>query len=341
MSDERVRWSVMQGAPGEEGGVCEGSAMLLQEQLVRQAQDTLVAARDANAAAAEKQGRERASARKHPAPFPPDTDPDGPDDPDDPENRVMNPGAGVGAYASLLVPAEKPTKPPEEAIADLLDRMKAYKRALHAILNACREESTTAEVDAALEPEYEFCACAYSPISLRKMLVEAGALAYLDPADAEEEGSLEAPGPVGPNEGDGLEHGEAGGEVVEDERLRGSVYDQDGYLVIEEEREGTWVTTEAGLAYLEEADPEKEFRAQVAKLSEVEDVFYEVLAYCEQGRDIVDIVKHFENDERLGAHTFYASHIVDKLEQSGALAWRRKWITTEVGKRLLAEKRGK
>lgn len=135
MSEERVRWSVMQGAPGEEGGICGSSTMSVQERLVRQAQETLVAARDANAAAADKGEGTCGCERTRPAPrFVPDLDPEGPDDPDDPENRVMNPGTGVGAYASLLAPAEKPTLSPEEAIADLFDRMKAYKWHLRAIL---------------------------------------------------------------------------------------------------------------------------------------------------------------------------------------------------------------
>ncbi|WP_165045699.1 hypothetical protein [Adlercreutzia sp. ZJ138] len=390
MQEEPVRWSSMQGAPGEESRRVF-SAMQIQEQIIRQAQDTLVAARDANAAAAEEHTMQQEADTMRSRAFGPAQaqraaqrfalsstaiqdstldssfyEPNSPDDPNDPENRLMNPGAGVGSYGSMLSPSVKPTLPPDKAIPQLFERMKAYKGHLTAILRACLTECSTSEVNDAVEPEYEFCKCAFSPIALRKMLVEAGALAYLDPEDKNdkaldesEQTSDGAPLSRSDNEINGeipfitedntdevideLEDftSNRDDEELEDERLRGSVYDRLGYLVIEDEPEGTWLTTEEGRDYLESIDPEREFHQQVEEHSNVEDVFYDILAYCEQGRNITDIVKRFENDSRLGVHTFYASRLVDKMEQAGVLIWKKNWIITEAGRKLLNEWRSK
>ena len=273
--------------------------------------------------------------------------------------------------------------------------MKPYRKFLTAILNACREEAATEEVDAAVEPEYEFCGCVYTPIALRKMLVEAGALEYLEPelpeddidevaetADAEEAAKAEAAPEVAVPVATAATVAEATAEVEaasaeadkdideiafaeegiddEDEDIDergnafaapaeevpeeepvdlGSIYDREGYLVIEDEPEGTWLTTAAGLAYLDSVDPEKQFEVQLEKHASVEDVLYDVIAYCaEEPRNITEIVKHFEDDPRLGPQTFYASYVVDRLEEIGALVWKKNWIPTELGKKLLAER---
>ena len=306
------------------------------------------------------------------------------------EERLMSPGTGVGAYDAMLVHPEKPQLPPEEAIPALFEKMKPYRKFLLAILNACREEAETEAVDAAVEPEYEFCGCVYTPIALRKMLVEAGALEYIQPDLPEDEPAEEAPADeTGETEAveasdvvasmpaveeiaaavtalgeadedfderafaededeDIDEHADAfanasvaeGAEgEAEEPRDRGSIYDQEGYLVIEDEPEGTWLTTAAGLAYLDSIDPEKQFAEQLEKHADVEDVFYDVIAYCaEEPRNITDIVNHFEDDPRLGPQTFYASYVVDRLEEIGALVWKKNWMPTELGKKLLAER---
>ena len=68
-------------------------------------------------------------------------------------------------------------------------------------------------------------------------------------------------------------------------------------------------------------------------------MFYDVIAYCaETPRNITNIVKRFEDDPRLGPDTYYASYVVDRLEEIGALAWRGDWAPTELGEKLLAER---
>ena len=275
-------------------------------------------------------------------------------DPDDPENHIMNPDLGVGSYKTALAD-EKAPKAPEEAIPELFAVMKPYRNHLIAILEACREERLTEEVDEALEPEYEFCKCVYSPIALRKLLVEAGALEFVeaevpaeeeaadeettieDALESEEETADEAAavasipeqaepaGAAAEIEGEGdIEAVDEDGDEDEDEdidEVEGaedadaaqaadaepeeepiiSIYDQDGYLVIEEENEGTWRTTAAGIAYLDSIDPEKQFSETLAAHEGMDDVFYDIIAYCaEQPRSIGEIVAHFSSDPRLG-----------------------------------------
>ena len=313
-------------------------------------------------------------------------------DPDDPENLIMNPNLGVGSYRSALV-SEKQKLPPEEAIPELFAAMKPYRNHLLAILKACREERLTTEVDETLEPEYEFCKCVYSPIALRKLLVEAGALEFVEapvPTDEESadnegateethEGETEAPSEqaaetvepgeeqpaivaaevegadniVADSEGaeedvdediDEVEEAgsaeaaqEADAEPEEDPII--SIYDQDGYLVIEEENEGTWLTTAAGLAYLDSIDPEKQFSETLAAHAGMDDVFYDIIAFCaEQPRSIIEIVSHFSSDPRLGPQTYYASYVIDRLEETGALVWKDNWMPTELGQLLLNER---
>ena len=309
-------------------------------------------------------------------------------DPDDPENRLMNPDLGVGSYSSALVP-EKRELAPEEAIPELFAAMKPYRNHLLALLEACREERLTAEVDEALKPEYEFCKCVYSPIALRKLLAEAGALEFVEAhelADEECTGDEHAteqtpeseiaalsepaaetkpceeasPAIDGAADKDAVEIEAA--ETAEDEDIdevegaKGteaaqeaeavpaedpiiSIYDQDGYLVIEEEDEGTWRTTAAGLAYLDSIDPEKQFSETLAAHAGMDDVFYDIIAYCaEQPRSISEIVGHFSDDPRLGPQTYYASYVVDQLEETGAIVWKDNWMPTALGQRLLDER---
>lgn len=271
--------------------------------------------------------------------------------PDELEDRMMNPGSGVGAYAALLQPADAAPLPPHEAIPALFAKMKPYRQFLATILETCREGAETPAVDEALEPCYEFCSCVYSPIALRKMLVNAGALVnvleWANEAPAAEEQPEEAVA-----EDDFLEDAdefleeelqqleqEAAEAADEEELLSGSIYDQEGFLVIEDEAEGAWLTTDEGLAYLDSIDPRTEFRAAVAQHPEIDDAFYDIIAYCaEEPRNITAIVQHYADDPRFGPATYYPSYVVDRLEQIGALVWRKNWMPTEMGLEILAER---
>ncbi|MBB3171991.1 hypothetical protein FHR31_001824, partial [Parvibacter caecicola] len=58
--------------------------------------------------------------------------------PDELEDRMINPGSGVGAYAALLQPTEAAPLPPHEAIPALFAKMKPYRQFLATILETCR-----------------------------------------------------------------------------------------------------------------------------------------------------------------------------------------------------------
>lgn len=277
--------------------------------------------------------------------------------PDELEERIMNPGTGVGSYWTLLEPADAAPLPPEQAIPALFAKMKPYRQFLSTILETCRNGAETPAVDEALAPCYEFCSCVYSPIALRKMLVGAGALVNVlelgeeDEATAGNDDALELePADDDPfeDEDEFLEEElqqleqEAAEAEAEEELLSGSIYDMDGFLVIEDEGEGAWLTTDEGLDYLDSIDPRKEFEAQVALHPEIDDAFYDIIAFCqEQPRNITEIIQHYANDPRFGPSTYYPSYVVDRLEQIGALVWRKNWCPTELGLEILTEREAK
>ena len=374
---ETVQWSSMQDAPGAE----QARQQLLREMAVKSYENGGLTPEDAAALMADAEAEEPRTWEP-----PRVLDPTNAWSQEEIEYRHMNPGEGVGAYASALILPEKPALSSEEAIAELFTKMKPYKKFLVAIMNACREEADAAIIDAAVEPEYEFCSCVYTPIALRKMLTEAGAIEYLmseeefreslkafelpvEAAGESAEGEGVAEGEV-PDEGEiaadaeGVAAPEAAEEPAAEEAAEAeaeaeaepepeaaeedaegedpgliSIYDQPGYLVIEEDAPGTWMITEAGLAYLDAIDPERQFNEALGVHASVADVFYDIIAYCaEEPRNIAEIVTHFADDSRLGPETFYASYVVDRLEEIGALTWKKNWVPTELGLKLLAER---
>lgn len=287
-------------------------------------------------------------------------------DEDEVQERILNPGTGIGSYAAYLKKTKKPAPTPEEAIAELFAKMKPYKSFLIHILEACQEKATAETIDAAVWPDYEFCACVYTPITLRKMLVDAQALTYIvatgENAATETDAALtgsegvadtcnalagEVPFTVADDAATDRDIDEIGAPyipeaLVEDAAPKEpivSIYDRPNFLVIEDEGEGSWLITEAGQSYLAAVNPEKEFHTMLDKHCDINDLFFDVLAFCDtEPRNIIDIVRRFENDPRLSTRNIYASYLVDRLEELGALVWKKNWVTTDLGKSLLNER---
>lgn len=87
----------------------------------------------------------------------------------------------------------KPLAPPEERIARLLEEMPGQKRLLLRLVDYCREAKSGEEMDAFTLELKENCYSVYSPVVLRELLEEAGAIEYL-PAEGEREEQNEQEG---------------------------------------------------------------------------------------------------------------------------------------------------
>lgn len=195
----------------------------------------------------------------------------------------------------------QPEVPAAERIAALMADMGAMRPQLLAILDFCREERTSAEIDAMLAPLRELRQSVYTPINLRTLLEQAGALTYISNDEAPEE-----------------------------------VTDEDGNLVVPEASVATWISTDEGIAYCEAQDP---FADLVHAIDDDEapiEVFIHVLTFCaEEPRSISQIEHSVADTGLLEGDKRQPGYFVGKLEDIGALEWRKAWTITDLGRQYL------
>ncbi len=191
-----------------------------------------------------------------------------------------------------------------EAVRALLHDMGPQKEQLLAILGFCREERTSAEIEAMLEPLRQHRTSVYTGIAMRSLLERAGGLAYLPNDDEVEE-----------------------------------VYDEaDGSLVLPEPAVATWLTTEAGIACLEAHDPYAELLDALGGASEPAEGLALVLRLCCEGEQTVGTLSEVLRESGvLEGLELDPVAFVSRLEDAGAIEWRGSWIATELGRRYLAQ----
>ena len=80
--------------------------------------------------------------------------------------------------------ADIPQLPAEERIAQLLDRMPGQKRLLLRLIAFCQEQKSGVEMDEYTETLKQDCYSVYSPVVMRELLEQAGAIEYV-PAEGE------------------------------------------------------------------------------------------------------------------------------------------------------------
>ncbi len=78
---------------------------------------------------------------------------------------------------------EKPLLSAEERIAALLDQMPSQKRLLLRLIAFCEEKKSGVEMDEYTEELKQNCYSVYTPVVMRELLEEAGAIEYLPRAD--------------------------------------------------------------------------------------------------------------------------------------------------------------
>lgn len=190
-----------------------------------------------------------------------------------------------------------------ERIASLMDDMGTMRPQLLAILDFCREERTSAEIDEMLAPLRELRQSVYTPINLRALLEKAGGLTYIS------------------------------NDTEPDE-----VTDGNGDLVLPEPSICTWLSTDAGIAYCEAQDPFADLVHALDDDPAYADIYLFVLKLCaEQPQSIAQIEHSVVESGLIENNKRQPGYFVGKLEDIGALEWRRAWTVTGLGRQYLEQ----
>ena len=225
---------------------------------------------------------------------------------DAPAERPRVVGAAETPEPAEAAPGRKepPTAvDPHAQINELLADMGSQKDQLLAIIDFCREERTSAEIDEMLAPYQEYRKSVYTPINMRSLLEGAGALTYLSHDEAPEEAC-----------------------------------DEEGNLVMPEDcGEGTWLATDVAIEILEEQDP---FADLVRVLDDDEaylPVYLHVLNFVnKKDRSISEIERDVAESGLIEGDKRQPGYFVGKLEDIGGLEWRGIWTLSDLGRQYLA-----
>ncbi len=267
---------------------------------------------------------------------------------------VVNDDAVVAAPLEKPV-VQKPELPAEERFANLLAEMPGTKRLLLKVVDFCRTEKTVPEMDDYINSLKEYSYNVYSPVIIRELLQEAGAIDYIPlededatyadeetlrehaaalrvaaeaaaKADVDFEGGVLIPIDEAAVQHEQLEEGDE--ELTLD------------FMEIEEPKPGLWIATEAGLAAVDAMDDYAGTQELLAKELVYLDIYHQILSFCaeeEYGRSSKEIDVLVNDSPLLEKPRRYSGYFVSRLERQGALEWRNGWCVTEVGKRIIAE----
>ncbi len=237
---------------------------------------------------------------------------------DDEEVRLMNPGVGIGNYASLLEKQEKPQKEASEDIAEFVDAMKGQKQVILAIINRCRTEAFAKDIDEVIEPFKRYRRSVYSDINMRKLLVEHQALTRLEKECLE---------PV-----EGVLADDEEFSVITDEDGHEVIVDADGNLIVTKNVIESWIATEAGIAYADAQDPMGELEALLEAEPQYLGIYQRILVFCrEQGRTGYEINDVVDDDPLVQDPRRFSQYFLGKLETANAMNWEDKWTITSLG----------
>ena len=183
-----------------------------------------------------------------------------------------------------------------EKLAELLNEMGAQREQMVKIIEYCSEERTAEEIDAALAPLREYRRSIYSPITMRSLLLKAGALEYHDNDEQPEEQA-----------------------------------DEEGNLVLPQTARATWIATAEALEYCESLDPFADLARTLDEIANRE-AYMAVLNFCATApRSVSDISTLLAEASPEAAVPLDAGGVVGKLEEVGALEWRSAWTVTPLG----------
>ena len=248
-------------------------------------------------------------------------------DPDD-VYTVPVAGVGVGSYKLKPKPVEDKPVNPEVDIPELFEKMKPQRDQLYAIIDFCREERSSEEIDAILEPLRAHRRSVYTPVILRDLLLRNGALEYiteeLDEPEADEDASVadEAASEI------------AAADDAAEDNLEGGVQ----FLEVPEEVPGTWLATPEALAFIQSRTPRTVIDAMLAEKPEREPIYLLVLKECaDEPRSTQYLDQLIESHPLAQNPQRFGSYFVGRLEDADALVWEGAWKTAEAARYLIEE----
>ena len=183
-----------------------------------------------------------------------------------------------------------------EKLAELLNEMGAQREQMVKIVECCSEERTAEEIDAALAPLREYRRSVYSPITMRSLLLKAGALEYHDNDEQPEEQT-----------------------------------DAEGNLVLPQTTQATWIATTEALECCKSLDPFADLACALDGIANRK-TYMDVLDFCAAApRSVSDVSARLTEACPEDATPLDAGGVVGKLEEIGALEWRGAWTITPLG----------
>ena len=208
---------------------------------------------------------------------------------------------------------QPPQPSAEERTTKLIETMGERGNILLDVLELCRDPQPVGLVNRRIDERQEHDFSVYSPAVLCQALVRAGALRHVA------------------EDGTEIDRGTRGAHPVD--------IDGEQYLEAEQSQATYWATTEAGLHVLEDNQPIDRIHALFAENMAYLPVYQRVLTLCSQdgGISMADLKQEVDDDPLLQQPRLYASYFADQLERCEALTWKRRWMTTDIGKLALAE----
>lgn len=207
-----------------------------------------------------------------------------------------------------------------ERLAALVVGLPGQKEILYGIIDFCRTPQSPTSVDQKTLEMQTVKKSVYSPVVLRKLLEESGALMYLQPAEPQAaEPQLTVPPPAESQEA----------EACND--------DDPDYLTVTIRPEGQWVATDEGLSAIDSADPFAELKQLLVVEANYRDVFLDLLQYCaKESRSQKELDAFVQENPVTHKPRRYGGYFIDRLEAHKAIVWKDNWSTTEIGKEFLA-----
>lgn len=224
-----------------------------------------------------------------------------------------------------------------DATLESFGRRPTFKNILRGLLEYCKEEKPSEEVERYVEGFPEYAANRQSALRYAFFMQRTGALAELA-YDAE--GNLvEEPGEAEVAETPGQEvadpQDKCGPDVSEGQDPEACAEDR-----IAEYR---YITTDVGKKALELSDPLHSLRELLESEGPTRrETYLRILSFCEERRMLAQISELLIGDPGLeiddrGIVHMQPNAYIGKLDKAGGLSWDNGWILTEGGRQILAE----
>ncbi|MDR0515025.1 MAG: hypothetical protein LBG81_07690 [Coriobacteriaceae bacterium] len=109
------------------------------------------------------------------------------------------------------------------------------------------------------------------------------------------------------------------------------------YLVVSSRPVGKWVSSAAGLAYIDSFDPASELEAMLAEEPQYLEIYLRILESCAQApRTKTELNDLVDSDPLVQSPRRYSGYFIDRLDCCGALKWSPRWEATTAGREYLS-----